>query len=148
MSDLDDSIKTKFENEKHRFVTNLIFTSNWIKNGFSDFLAPFGISSQQFNILRILRGAGDWVTMNEVKNLMIDKSPHTTRMTTKLLDKKLLERKRCEEDRRVVYVSITKEGLALLAEIDQGGKEQMSFLEKISEEDAKTVNSILDKLRE
>ena len=147
MSDLDDAVKTNFENEKYRFVTNLIFTSNWIRNGFSDFLIPFDLSSQQFNILRILRGAGDWVSMNEIKKLMIDKSPHTTRMTNKLLEKELVERKRSDKDRRVVFVSITKKGLALLAKIDIESKEIMKFTENFSLEEAKQMNAILDKLR-
>ena len=147
MSDLDEQIKTNFQNDKHRFVTNMVFTSNWVKNNFSDFLAPFGESSQQFNILRILKGADDWVAMNDIKKLMIDKSPHTTRLTTKLLDKKLVERRRSEKDRRVVYISITADGISLLDKIDLGAAEQMNFLEKITEEEARTVSSILDKLR-
>jgi len=147
VTDLDKAIKTKFENDKHRFLTNLIFTSNWIKNNFSDFLMPFDLSSPQFNILRILRGAGNWVSMNDIKKLMIDKSPHTTRLTTKLLEKDLVKRKRSEEDRRVVYVSITETGLKLLSKIDVEAKGQMDFLEKISVEEAQLMNSILDKMR-
>lgn len=147
MSDLDKAIKTKFENDKHRFVTNLIFTSNWIKNNFSDFLIPFEVSSQQFNILRILRGAGDWVSMNDIKKLMIDKSPHTTRLTTKLLDKELVKRRRSVKDRRVVYVTITEKGLKLLIKIDKESKDQMAFLNKITIEEAQLVTEILDKMR-
>lgn len=147
VSDLDKELKTNFQNDKYRFVTNLIFTSNWIKNGVNEHLSTFGMSSQQFNILRILRGADDWVSMNDIKKLMIDKSPHTTRLTTKLLDKKLVKRRRSEKDRRVVYVIITDEGLALLKEIDVGVEERMKFLDKVTVEEAQTVNSILDKMR-
>jgi len=147
VSDLDKEIKTKFQNDKHRFVTNLIFTSNWVKNGFSNFLIPFDLSSQQFNILRILKGAEDWVSMTEIKKLMIDKSPHTTRLTTKLLDKNLVKRRRSSVDRRVVYISITSEGLLLLKKIDLGSAEQMNFLDKISLEEAKVMNEILDRMR-
>lgn len=147
VSDLDEQIKTNFQNDKHRFITNVVFTSNWVKNNFSDFLTPFGVSSQQFNILRILKGADDWVAMNDIKKLMIDKSPHTTRLTTKLLDKKLVERRRSEKDRRVVFISITNEGRSLLDKIDIGAAKQMNFLEKITLEEAQTVSSILDKLR-
>lgn len=147
MSDLEDHIKTKFKNERQKFLTNLVFTTNWVKNGYNGMLTPFGISGQQFNILRILRGAGDWVSMNDVKKLMIDKSPHTTRMTNKLLDKQLVKRKRSENDRRVVFVSITEEGLKMLAELDTVSNDHMKYLENISLEEAELVNSVLDKLR-
>ena len=97
-------VKTKFANERHRFVTNLVYTSGWIKNLFTEDLKPFNISSQQFNILRILRGADDWIAMSHVKKLMIEKAPNATRLADKLLNKSLIERKRSNADRRVVYV--------------------------------------------
>lgn len=147
MSDLDENLKTNFQHKKHRLLANIVFTSNWIQNNMSDALIPFGISSQQFNILRILRGAGDWMVMNEVKKRMVDKSPHTTRLTTKLLDKGLIERRRGEKDRRVVYVGISKAGLDLLSEIDIGLPAHVDYLENISGDEADLMNSMLDKLR-
>ena len=71
MASIDEEVKTRFENNRHRFVTNLMFTSSWISNLFIDFLKAYGISPQQFNILRILRGKKDWVNMNTIKELMI-----------------------------------------------------------------------------
>lgn len=148
LSDLDESIKTNFENDKHRMLANLVFTSNWLRNNFNAFIAPYGLSFQQFNILRILRGNGDWMSMNDIKRVMIDKSPHTTRMVTKLLEKNLVDRKRSSKDRRVIYVTITKKGLALLKKLDVESKGQNSFLDQITEAEAQQVNSILDKLRQ
>jgi DNA-binding MarR family transcriptional regulator len=147
MSDLDDSIKTRFSSDKHRMLANIVFSANWIKNDFNQFIKPFGLSSQQFNILRILRGKGDWMTMNDIKSVMIDKSPHTTRMVTKLLDKGLVDRKRSDKDRRIIFVGITKEGLDQLAEIDKKAEDTPRFIDNYSEEEARLVNSILDKMR-
>ena len=113
MPKIDEEVKTNFTNERHRFVTNLIYTAEWVLNISTEYLKPHGISNQQFNILRILRGADDWVAMNNVKDLMIEKSPNATRLADKLLNKKLIERKRSSEDRRVVYISITPPGLEL-----------------------------------
>lgn len=148
VSDLDKNIKTRFQDDKHRMLANIVFTSNWLRNRFSAFITPFGLSSQQFNILRILRGKGDWMTMNDIKNVMIDKSPHTTRMVTKLLEKGWVERKRSEEDRRIIYVSITQSGLDLLKEVDREETTMVEFLEKITVEEAAQINAILDKMRE
>ena len=103
---------------------------------------------QQFNILRILRGADDWVTMNSIKDLMIDKAPNTTRLSDKLMDKELVERKRSSEDRRVVYLKITQKGLELLKKIDEDDRgEHKDFIDRISEKDAKHFSDILDKMR-
>jgi DNA-binding MarR family transcriptional regulator len=148
MASIDDEVKTNFMNDRHRFVANLMFTSSWIRGLFVEFLKPFGISSQQFNILRILRGAGDWVSMNDVKRLMVEKSPNATRLVDKLLEKGLVERRRSEEDRRVVHINITKAGLDLLSGIDElGDGEHNVFLTRITDEEAKKINPILDRLR-
>jgi DNA-binding MarR family transcriptional regulator len=80
-----------------------------------------------------------------VKDRMVERAPNATRLMDKLCDKNLIERDRCEHDRRVVYVKITKEGLVLLSTIDI--QENFKFLEKISEEEAVTLSAILDKIR-
>ena len=105
-------------NDKHRFVVNMMFTANHIRSLFEELLKPFGLTNPQFNILRILRGAGDWKTMGDVKELMIEKSPNTTRLVDKLLDKELIQRERDANDRRVVYIKITTKGLNVLKQID------------------------------
>lgn len=148
MATIDQEIKTEFQNEQHRFIANLMFTSNWFQNLFNDFLKPFDISSQQFNVLRILRGAKDWVTMNEIKSLMIEKAPNATRLSDKLLAKGLVERKRSEEDRRIVYLSITQKGLDLLTKIDEQQENKMyEAMGKVTEEEAKLISGVLDRIR-
>lgn len=148
MAKIDEEVKTKFANERHRFITNVVYTSGWVTNLSTEALKPFGISNQQFNILRILRGASDWVAMTDVKGLMIEKSPNATRLADKMLNKNLIERKRSTSDRRVVYIRITKVGLDLLIAIDSTDNKIMAALmNNITEKEAKHVSSILDKLR-
>ena len=77
----------------------------------NELLKEFNISHQQYNILRILRGAGKELTVNSVKERMIQKSPNSTRLMDKLCQKNLIERTRCENDRRIVYIKISREGL-------------------------------------
>ena len=76
---------------------------------------------------------------------MIDRAPNATRLMDKLCDKKLIERIRCDHDRRVVYISISEEGLKLLRTIDHNDK--LDFLENLTEEEATILSSLLDKLR-
>ncbi len=148
MGKIDEEIKTRFANDKHRFITNLVFTSNWFQSQFIDFLKPYRISVQQFNILRILRGAEDWVTMNDIKDLMIDKFPNTTRLSDKLLEKGLVKRKRSESDRRIVYLSVSSKGLKLLEAIDKDkNTDHMEFMNRITNEEAKQFSNLLDKMR-
>lgn len=115
---------------------------------FSDFIKPFDLSSPQFNILRILRGEGDWIPMNVVKERMIEKSPNATRLADKLISKNLIERQRSDTDRRVVFVKITAIGLELLATIDKKDNTQFeSLMDRITPEEAKQFSAILDKMR-
>lgn len=148
MAKIDDEIKSGFANDQHRFATNLVFTANWVQNAFIEDLKPFGISPQQYNILRILRSMGDWVRMSEVKDGLTEKSPNTTRLADKLIYKELIERKASETDRRVVYVRISKKGEALFNEINQ--KEsliQRALNNNISAEEARYVSDVLDRFR-
>jgi DNA-binding MarR family transcriptional regulator len=148
MAKIDSEIKSNFVNDQHRFVTNLVFTTNWIQNAFTEDLKPFGISPQQFNILRILRGVGDWTAMSEIKDGLLEKAPNATRLADKLLKKNLIERNRSETDRRVVYVRISKLGLKLVEDINQ--KEsviQMAMKKRLTSKDARYVSDILDNFR-
>jgi DNA-binding MarR family transcriptional regulator len=107
----------------------------------------YDLTMPQFNILRILRGAGDAINVNTVKDRMIEKSPNTTRLMDKLIDKGLIERIRCEKDRRVVYVKISENGLAILSEIDKNIDINLLINAGLTDEEANTLSELLDKSR-
>lgn len=145
MGDISKDINSKFPNERVKALINIKYTANWLNTVGNEFLKTSKISNQQYNILRILKGANEAVTVNMVKERMIEKSPNATRLMDKLCDKGLIERTRCENDRRVVYVKISEKGLKLLDKInvDDLGKP----MNAISDEEAKILNAILDKIR-
>jgi len=145
MGDLSKDINSKFKNNKVKALINIKYTANWLTSKEITFFKPHGISPQQFNILRILRGANQAVKVQVVKERMKERAPNTTRLMDKLCDKKLIERVRCEDDRRVVFVEINKKGLALLKTID--GELNIDFLNKLTENEAKILSNILDKIR-
>jgi len=145
MGDIAKEINSTFVNAKVKALINIKYTANWINSYESDFFRGFGLSSQQYNILRILKGAGDATKVQVVKERMIERAPNATRLMDKLLVKKLIDRTRCDNDRRVVYVSITPKGVKLLEEIDKDFK--LDFLNNITEEEATILSDLLDKLR-
>ncbi|NVJ88966.1 MAG: MarR family transcriptional regulator [Flavobacteriaceae bacterium] len=145
MGDISKDIKSKFTNNKVKALVNIKYTFNWLNSKENEYFKPHGISPQQYNILRILRGANERMKVQVVKERMIERAPNATRLMDKLCDKNLIERERCNDDRRVVYVKITDKGLKLLKNIDD--TENISFLNNISDEEAKILSDLLDKLR-
>lgn len=145
MRDFSKEINSKFPNERVKALLNIKFTANYLDTIGNTILKPFNISEQQYNILRILRGAEDAITVKTIKERMVQKSPNATRLMDKLCNKGLIERDRCENDRRVVYVKISTKGLALLNKIKIN--EFDGYMNNISENEAKLLNELLDKLR-
>ena len=145
MGDISKDIQSKFENEKIKAFINIKYTANWLNSKENDFFKPYGISPQQFNILRILRGAKNEIKVQRIKDRMVERAPNATRLMDKLCEKKLIERIRCEQDRRVVYVKITDTGLQLLNSIDS--HKHLSFLDNLSIEEARILSDLLDKIR-
>lgn len=146
---LEDEIKQKeFKNEYAKGVVNLIYTFNWLDAQTREFLKAFDITSQQFNILRILRGQHPSpVTINLLKERMLDKMCDASRMVERLKVKNLVERQVCETDRRAVDIIITKKGLDLLAKIDKDMPDYEKIMQSLNASEIKQLNILLDKLR-
>ena len=145
MGNLGKDIQSTFKNEWTKALINIKYTANWLDNIGIELMKPYKISIQQYNVLRILRGAKKAITVNSVKERMIQKSPNSTRLMDKLCEKGLIERTRCENDRRVVYVEINSNGLKLLEEIKIEEFDQHMHI--LSEKEAKELNRLLDKIR-
>ncbi|MDG1334180.1 MAG: MarR family transcriptional regulator [Crocinitomicaceae bacterium] len=146
---IDDVIQSKFQSSAQRAMVNVRYTSNFFATKQNKFMAEFGLSMPQYNILRILRGAKKSISVNDVKSRMVERSPNTTRLMDKLFDKDLIERVRCEDDRRVVFVKISEAGLELLLKIDKEFESDRSnmFASHLTDEEADTLSDLLDKLR-
>jgi DNA-binding MarR family transcriptional regulator len=147
---LEEEIKqTKpFKSEFQKLVLNISFTSSWLNNIIAERLKAFNLTPHQFNVLRILKGKYPESYCNQdITQRMIDKSSNATRIVDKLVLKKLAVRINDVTDRRLVNISITKEGLALLEEIDKAPFSKNTKLKKINEEKARLMNEWLDELR-
>ncbi|MFD1316326.1 MarR family winged helix-turn-helix transcriptional regulator [Namhaeicola litoreus] len=135
---------SNFPNESTRALLNLKYTANWLEKLGNELLKPFDISIQQYNILRILRGAKKAIKINEVRERMIENSPNATRLMDKLCEKGLIERERSENDRRVVFVKINQKGLNLLDQISI--EEYVKVMNNLNERELKKLNELLVKL--
>ena len=145
MGDISKDINSKFDNNKIKALINILYTASWITNIQNTFFKPFGISPQQYNILRILNGANEPLKVQVIKERMIDRSPNATRLMDKLCAKKLIERIPCPGDRRVVHINITVKGKQLLNDISDNFNDDI--LKNITENEAIQLSELLDKLR-
>ncbi|WP_207511165.1 MarR family winged helix-turn-helix transcriptional regulator [Longitalea luteola] len=147
MSIEKDIQQTKFRNEYHKTVVNLIFTYNWITEKTKQFFDKGDITSQQYNILRILRGAGKPLSTLQIRQRMLDKMSDTSRIVDRLVKKELVQKVICKTDRRLVDVTITDLGLQLLDKLDSYNEQMDAMLGNLTEEEAKMLNDLLDKIR-
>lgn len=147
--EIGEIINSTFKTPFQKAIINLRFTSNYVGNIQNGFMSKYDLSMAQFNILRILRGAKTAISVNTVKDRMIEKSPNTTRLMDKLIDKQLINRMRCDKDRRVLYVEISNDGLDLLSKIDHeiDNESPLDFSGNLSPEEAEQLSNLLDKLR-
>lgn len=120
MPTIEELIKTKPIKDPHeRALLNIIYTGSWIINRVNATLKPYGISEPQYNVLRILRGQhGEAMNLFEIQSRMIQRMSNVSRLIDKLLDKGLVERTECKENRRMVDISITPKGLQLLTDLE------------------------------
>ncbi len=144
---IEDLLNVKFKTPQQRVLVNLRVTSNFVSNRQNNFMADFGLSMPQFNVLRILRGANTHLSVQVIKERMIEKSPNTTRLMDKLIEKGLIQRTRCSEDKRIVFVEITERGLDVLAQIDGKLFQEDLMATGLSNEEADQLSDLLDKLR-
>ncbi len=137
-----------FASERHKAIINIIYTEGWLRNNLSEALKPFKLTSQQYNVLRILRGSSPKpLSTSCIRSRMLDKMSDASRIVDRLFKKGLVERKVCKSDKRLVDVHISKAGLSLLKKIDPIVDEFDSFFGSITDVEAEMLNHILDKLR-
>jgi len=147
MSIEKDIQQSKFRNEYQKTVVNIIYTYNWITEKTKQFFDKGDITSQQYNILRILRGAGKPLSTLQIRQRMLDKMSDTSRIVDRLVKKDLVKKVICKTDRRLVDVTITDQGMSLLEKLDGYNDEMDALLSNVTEEEAKMLNQLLDKIR-
>lgn len=146
---LEDEIKQKkFRNPHHKVLVNLFYTYGVLSSRVQSLLKSSGLTMQQFNILRILRGQHpDPVSNTAVKERLLDRNSDVTRIIDRLMRDGLVRRKSCSSDRRRVDITITEKGLELLEQIDRKSDEMDAIAATITSDEASRLNDLLDKIR-
>jgi len=146
---LEDEIKQKkFNSDLHKVLLNVLYTSSVIEGNNVKMMKPYGISPQQFNVLRILRGQGTNVaSIGLLQERMLDKMSNASRLVDKLFQKGFVNRKISVDDRRQAEVLITEQGLDLLKKLDEEMPKFEKKFKNLSKEESKLLNNLLDKLR-
>lgn len=137
-----------FRNEYQKGIINLIYTYNWMNEKMKKVFDKEDITAQQYNILRILRGAGKPISTLQIRERMLDKMSDTSRIVDRLVIKGLAKKTVCKDDKRLVDVSISTKGSKLLKKIDGYENEMDAIVGNLSEIEAKTLNKLLDKIRQ
>lgn len=130
-------------------VIELIRTGNWVQDKLAEALKPYNLSIAQFNVLRILRGQkGKPASLACVNEKMIHKMSNTTRLIDKLLEKELVVRITCPENRRKIELTVTKNGLDLLRELDIVVEEaEAKAMESMEIKEISELTRLLKKLK-
>jgi DNA-binding MarR family transcriptional regulator len=136
-----------FRNEYQKSVLNLIYTFNWMNEKLNRTFERFEVTQQQFNILRILRGAGKPLSTLQIRQRMLDKMSDTSRIVDRLIIKGLVKKAVSAGDRRLVDVQLTDKGKKLLQQMDSLNDEFDAVFRNLSTEEAAKLNELLDKIR-
>lgn len=136
-----------FESPQHKALIHISWVASWFQGEINSGLRPLDISVQQYNILRILNGSTEPLRVSQIGDRMVDKSPHLTRLLTKLEARKYIKRVASPQDRRISLVSITRSGQSFLEKATKKLDKVHSIAAKISPKEAQILNRILDKVR-
>jgi DNA-binding MarR family transcriptional regulator len=142
-----DIQQPNFRNEFQKMGINLLFTANWLNEQIGKMLSDEGVTQQQYNILRILRGSTTPLSTLKIRERMLDKMSDTSRIVDRLIAKELVVKNTCKKDKRLVDITLSPKGLDLVDQLDQYNERIDALLKGINESEAQMMNQILDKIR-
>ena len=143
-----DIQQAKFITSRHKALVNILFTYGWEIERIQRIVATEGITHQQYNILRILRGSyPDPLSTLQIRGRMLDKMSDTSRMVDRLIRKELAIKTVSKKDKRLVDVLISEKGLSLLKRIEDRVDITSEIMSNVSEEEAEHLSNLLDKIR-
>ena len=143
-----DINQSTFRNENQKSLVNIIYTYNWVLEGFKKIVGKEDLTLQQYNILRILRGSHPQpLSTLQIRDRMLDKMSDTSRIVDRLVVKGLVVKKLSKADKRLVDITITEKGKRVLAKLDQRNYMLDNMASGLSEKEMKTLNKLLDKIR-
>jgi DNA-binding MarR family transcriptional regulator len=147
---LEDAIKSnRFTDERHRATVNLVYSSYWLKSSLSQALKQLGLTGEQHNVLRILKGSHPKeMCIKEIGARTVEKSSNVPRIIDRLVAKKLVRRYQSKEDKRETLVGLTDKGIETTQLARQVVEECTARMVNLSLDEAAALNALLEKMRE
>lgn len=147
---LEQAIQSnKFKNEVHKAGLNILYTAWWLKTVTSQELKDFGLTHEQFNVLRILKGKyPEQICVKDIACRMIEKNSNVPRIIDRLEIKKLVKRTQGETDGRQTVITLTQAGLSILEACNAKVNQLFDKLMPITNKEAETLNNLLERVRE
>ena len=143
-----DINQQNFISSKQKAMINLLYSYGWVMERIKAFLAKEDITHQQYNILRILRGAApEPLSTLQIRERMLDKMSDTSRIVDRLVAKDLVKKVICPKDKRLVDVTISEKGLKLLKKLDSASEHVHHIMDNLSDKEATQLSDLLDKVR-
>jgi len=136
-----------FKSVYHRAAVNLVYSSNWLNEQHRDFFKKFDLTSKQFNVLRILKGAGEPISTAAIRARLLDKMSDASRVVDRLEKKALVSKHTCPSDKRLVDIVLTAKGKELLKKIAKQENQLEDSLKNLSEKEVTQLSNLLDKMR-
>jgi MarR family transcriptional regulator, 2-MHQ and catechol-resistance regulon repressor len=138
-----------FDSAEQEAILNILRTNDQFQNQFGKLFRSFEITSSQYNVLRILRGHGKSLQIQEIASQMIQVVPAMTGLIDRLEEQQLVRRERCQNDRRVIYIGLTDQGKKLLASMDNAVKAQHEkLIGHLTKSELKELTRLLEKARQ
>lgn len=139
---------TKFKNEVHKAGLNILYTAWWLKTVMSKELKEFGLTHEQYNVLRILKGKyPDQMCVRDIACRMIEKNSNVPRIVDRLELKKMVKRSTSVIDKRETVITLTQGGITILEATTVKVNEVMDEMITVSNQDAQALNRLLEKVR-
>lgn len=139
--------KKPFPSEHVKGTVNIMYTSRFIETNLSRHYKKFGITMKQFNILRILKGAGEPISTQIIRERMIDRMSDISRIVDRLVEKGHISKCVNKEDKRLVDVTLNESGENLLDELKDELTSSIHDTQNLTQEEAVQLNYLLDKIR-
>jgi len=136
-----------FVSPYEKAIVNLIYTHSWLSNKMKEHFKHFGITGKQYNILRILKGAGKPISTSTLRERLLDRSSDVSRIVERMTNKGLIIKTTCKSDKRLVDVKLTSKGDNILEKVDHHRGKLDDLMSNLSKQETKTLNTLLDKLR-
>ncbi|KEO73430.1 MarR family winged helix-turn-helix transcriptional regulator [Anditalea andensis] len=146
---IEEAIKQKkFKDPYNKALVNLLYTNSYIVAQQGKLFKPYGLSPEQYNVLRILRGKHpEPITVSSIQDRMLNKMSNASRLVEKLKQKDLVSRLECPSDRRQVDITITEMGLSTLEKLEEQVNKFNREILHLDEPELDLLNELLDKLR-